>query len=136
MGYYTFRPVLLVPATKLKEFNAIMERHGYGPQTVVASAKTAVIASASAKEAEPTHYVISPTADAGFMAALKLALAQVNKLVTKPQEGTIATLSKVQVTSQKIGEVLAANNVKLKEGSAVIDEDQKPPDEGELPVKK
>jgi hypothetical protein len=104
MGHWKFKPVVVIPSANLKEFNAALERQGYGP----ANMRQAVVAKTEvSKEAVPTHYVLECTADAGMMAAIKAAYAAIKTGVAlqvemKPRSGAVKQTSTADVLS-KVG---------------------------------
>lgn len=73
MTHYKHQPVVIVPAAKRDAVNAILQKHGYGPNMV----SVPCIGKASSANAPATHYVVECAADEGLLAALKLAIAKV-----------------------------------------------------------
>jgi hypothetical protein len=114
MGYYKFKPVIVIPSASLKEFNAILERHGYGPGTLAATDDNAVIGKASAKTAAATHYVLEAVADAGFLAAVKLAFETVNGKVAAKDKGVFDTGMRGKDDKTRVNEVLDKAGKKTK----------------------
>ncbi len=124
MPYWKFRPVVVVPAAQVDAFNKILQRHGYGPNCLVKGEANAVVAKDAAKGATPTHYVFEPLADAGFVAAIKLALAAVNAQVSAASKGVLETAmrSVVGTETSKIETVLEKSGKQLNVSQAVVDE--------------
>ena len=74
MTRYRHQPVAIVPTSNVKAVNAILEKHGYGPNNVCIP----VVNKTALTNAKPTHYAIECPADDGFLAALKLAIEGVS----------------------------------------------------------
>ena len=69
MSHYPHQPVVLIPASRLAAFNAIMERNGYGPNF----AWQEVIGKTAAINSKPAFYVVESACDNGLSAAIMAA---------------------------------------------------------------
>ena len=109
MGFYKHQPVVVVPASKLEQFNAILQRQGYGPGNMT----TAVVGKGEKdSKAAATHYVLECVADEGLLAAIQLAL----KTIASPQ-AKVEVFSKpapVSTKQTRADEVLAKADLKTK----------------------
>jgi hypothetical protein len=94
MTHYKHQPVVIVPAAKRDAVNAVLQKHGYGPNMV----STPCIGKTSSSNAPATHYVVECAADEGLLAALKLAIAKVAgakmENAKRGQPNTVSVLDK------------------------------------------
>ena len=111
MGYYKHQPVVLVPADKLKQFNDIMQRQGYGPENMTCPV---VSASATTKEAVVTHYALECVADDGMLAAIKLALKAIDAPEAKVEVFSKPPTKIDAVAVSKVDEVLTKMSLSTK----------------------
>jgi hypothetical protein len=91
MGFNNQSLVVMVPAARVDEFNAIMQRHGYGAAVLAKTDVNAVIASNGKKADTATHYILEvQNADSGFVAAAQRAFTTVNAKVSAAAKGSLS----------------------------------------------
>lgn len=141
MGYRTKRQVILVPVSKVDEFNKFMERNGYGPAMLVPRDDNAIGASADAKAKAPTHHALELAhADDGIIAAARKALAKCNDKLPEKERGLEKVAFKIPervlVGKEPVRPILTVDSLAESAGlkKKMDTADVKPVDDGTTPV--
>ena len=102
------RVSIIVPAAKVKAVNAILERHGYGPNNITQE----VIGKLSADSAKATHYTLDCAADDGLAALVKNVIAKelsvVAKATSRKKNVMAAELSKLNLKKKPVAVDISA----------------------------
>lgn len=115
MSYSIFKPVIVIPADKLKQINDFLERNGYGPDnfSMPVFAKSEID-----NKAPTTNYILECTADTGFLSAIEKAI---DKIVTAN-----ITVYTREIKQSQIDTVLSSLNLKKKPVAVSVNVDEEP----------